>query len=105
MDEHAGGATVWTGTAFNCPETEDELTILHINTFTDTYRGCNDGAIGGRGIRIEDDRYTSQVNITVDSYMDGRSVECFYERDMSKNLVGNSSIMIPSGIQYNNLPQ
>ena len=98
MDEHVSGATVWTGTAFDCPGTEDELNFLHINTFTDIYRGCNNGAIRGRGIRIEEDRYTSQVNITVAPYMDGRSVECFYEYAIGKNLVGNSTIMITSGM-------
>ena len=95
LDERASGATVWTGTAFDCSDTEDEITFLHIRSrFIGTSRGCNDGAIRGRGIRIEENRYTSQVNITVDSYIDGRSVECFY----GKTLVGNSTIMITTGI-------
>ena len=98
MDDSAAGATVWTGTAFDCPEIEDELTFLHTrNRFTNTSRGCNDGAITGRGIRIEENRYTSQVNIMVDSYMDGKSVECVSDHGIHKTLVDNSSIMITSG--------
>ena len=95
----AGGATVWTGTAFDCPETEDQLTFVHIrDRFNDTYRGCSGGAISGRGLRVEESGYTSQVNITVDDYMDGRSVECFYVNDMGKTLLANYSIMVTSGI-------
>ena len=98
MDDSGAGATVWTGTAFDCPETEDELTFLHTrNRFTNINQGCNDGAITGRGIRIEENRYTSQVNITVGSYMDGKSVECVSVHGLHKTLVDNSSIMITSG--------
>ena len=98
MDEHA---TVWTGTAFDCPETENQLTFLH-SRFNNTYRGCNGGAISGSGIRTQENRYTSQVNITVDSDMDGGSVECFHENKMGKTLVKNFSIMITSGIATHN---
>ena len=100
MDEHGSGATVWTGTAFNCSETEDKLTLLHIrDRFSSIIRGCNDDAISGHGIRIDGNRYyTSQLNIIVDSYMDGKSVECFYDRNIvGETLVGNSTIMITSG--------
>ena len=101
MDENAIGAvTVWTGTAFDCPETENEITLPHIpSRFTSTTSlGCNDGAIRSRGIRIEENRYTSQVNVTVDSYMDGKTVECYYESDTQlKTLISNFSIMVTSG--------
>ena len=97
MDDRASGATVWTGTAFDCPDTENKLIFLH-SRFTITYRGCNGGAISGSGIRTQENRYTSQVNITVDSDMDGGSVECFHENDMGKTLVNNFSIMITSGM-------
>ena len=97
-----GGATVWTGTAFDCPATENQLTFLHIrDRFIDAYRGCNGGAITGHGLRIEENRYTSQVNIIVDRHMDRRSVECFYQKNDNKqglSLVDNFSIMITSGI-------
>ena len=98
------GATVWTGTAFDCPETENQLTFVHIrDRFTDTYKGCNGGAIRGRGLRIEENGYTSQVNIRVDRCMDGRSVECFqYESDMGLMLIGNFSITITSGMCVHN---
>ena len=99
MDNRAKtGATVWTGTAFNCPDAGDEMIFLHsMSRFINTSRGCNGGAITGRGIRIEEDTYTSQVNITIDSYMDGKSVACVYERESSRTVVNNSSIAITSG--------
>ena len=95
-----GAATVWTGTAFDCPETENEITLPHIpSRFTSTTSlGCNDGAIRGRGIRIEENRYISQVNINVDSYMDGKTVECYHESGIQlKTLISNFSIVFTSG--------
>ena len=46
----AGGATVWTGSAFDCRS--NEITLLH-RLFTDsggTSRECNNGAIVGRSL-------------------------------------------------------
>ena len=104
MDETAIGvvtSTVWTGTAFDCPETEDEITLPNIiRRFPSTTSlGCNDGAIRGRGIKVEENRYTSQVNVTVDSYMDGKTVECYRGSDISqqKTLISNFSITVTSG--------
>ena len=90
------GATVWRGSAIECPETNHELIFLHLIRFTDI-RGCNGGAIIGRGIRIDNMCFTSQLNITVDSSMDGKSIECFYNNGTSANLIGNSSVTITSG--------
>ena len=93
------GATVWRGSAIECPETNHELTFLHLIRFTDI-RGCSGGAIIGHGIDVEGNCYTSQLNVTVDTSMDGKSVECFYNNGTFANLIGNSSVAITSG----NLP-
>ena len=88
------GATVWTGTVFDCPETENQLELVHIRRFLNTTRGCNDGAIVGRGIRVEGGNYTSHLYITVDPSMNGKSITCLYDVDSSKMLIGNSTIII-----------
>ena len=61
-----GGATVWTGTTFECPG--NEITLLHHRFSSDNGPAigeCNDGAIRGRSIRVNGSLYTSQLTITV----------------------------------------
>ena len=95
------GATVWRGSVIECPETNYELTFLHLIRFKDT-KGCNGGAIIGRGVEVEDNMcFTSQLNITVDSTMNGRSVECLYNNGTFVKLIGNYSVTITSGTDIN----
>ena len=61
-------------------------------------KGCNNGAITGRGIRVIGNNYTSQINITLDPSMDGKSVVCSYENGSSDTIVGNSSIEFTTGM-------
>ena len=95
------GATVWTGTAIDCHETS-VITFIHLRRFIEI-RGCNNGAIIGRGIRIEGPCFTSQLNITVESNMEGESVECIYNDGTATSLIGNSTITITSGDHCKNL--
>lgn len=91
------GATIWTGTAIDCQETS-EITFFHLDRFTDT-RGCNNGAIIGRGISIDSEGpcFTSQLSITIEANMEGDVVECIYNDGMEASLIGNSTIAITSG--------
>ena len=48
-----------------------------IRDSTGTLKTCNNGAIVGRSLRVEDNSsYTSQLNVTVSSDMFGESIEC-----------------------------
>ena len=61
-----GGATVWKGIAFDCPLADDEVIIFHRMNYTSQRpQTCNHGAIIGRAISVENDVYTSQLNIQV----------------------------------------
>ena len=75
-----GGATVWTGTALNCPS--DEIVLLH-QRFTDpggAIRSCNNGATVAQSLSVQDNRfYTSQLNITIVPNVTGKSIMCFYD--------------------------
>ena len=89
--------TLWNGTAFDCPDTENQINLLHTRQFTGI-RGCSYGAILGQGVRVMDNRYTSQLNITVDFFMDGKSVACFYYNGSSITLIGNMSVTLTTGM-------
>ena len=70
--------TYWTGTAFalNCPHING-IVLFH-NHFTETYRACNNGAIVARGLSVEGNNYTSQLNVTVTHDIAGETIKCFY---------------------------
>ena len=92
------GSTVWKGSALasRCPETGGEIVLRH-RTFTQT-RSCGN-SITGQGIGIEEDGYyTSQLNITVDSSLDNKSVECVHNNRTTTTLIGSSYIEIMKGM-------
>ena len=61
-----GGATVWKGTTFDCPLADDEVIIFHRMNYTSQRpQTCNNEAITGHAISVENDVYTSQLNIQV----------------------------------------
>ena len=87
------GYTVWRGTAFDC--VSGELTLFHSNFTSDSsnVRDCNDGAIVGQGLRVEDNCYTSQLNITVRSDMIGKTIKCVYDDVNTETTVGSLRIV------------
>ena len=92
--EGDAGATLWTGTAFDCPQTENQFEFIHRRRFINTTRTCNNGAIVARGVKVEGSNYTSQLNITVDDSLDGKSVICSYDVGTFNVLIGNSAIAL-----------
>ena len=85
--------------ASQCTETGGEIVLRH-RTFIQT-RSCGN-RITGRGIRIErNSYYTSQLNITVDSSLDNKSVECVYNNGTTTTVIGSSYIEIMKGIHNN----
>ena len=74
-----GGATVWRGTALNCPS--DEIVLLH-RRFTESdgaIRSCNNGATVAQSLSVQDNLYTSQLNVTIVPNVAGKSIICLYD--------------------------
>ena len=71
---------LWNGTVFSsCPQGE---IILPHSQFTSTRSSidtCNDGDIVGRGLRIEGNNYTSQINVTITPDTVGKNIVCAYD--------------------------
>ena len=89
-----GGATVWRGTALNCTMSDHEIVLLHsrFESNTGTLRICNNGAIVGRSLRVENNSsYTSQLNVTVSSDMIGESIECAHDHGTT-DTIGSSTL-------------
>jgi hypothetical protein len=86
------GATIWTGTAFNCTSSENEITLLHVyinRTYT-----CNDGTIVARMLSAEGNNYTSQLNITVLPGTAEKTIECVQYDGYTTRLL--FSLVIPT---------
>ena len=90
-----GASTVWKGSIFECSTTNNEIPFLH-NRFNSTTiattKSCNDGAIVALGLDIEDNRYTSHLNVTINSNMTGKKVKCAHDDGTSSDVVGYYTI-------------
>ena len=73
MGVTGGSSTVWTGTAFECLCCNDNIILPH-DLFSS--RSCNNGDIVARGLSVEGNNYTSQLNVTVTPDTAGKTVEC-----------------------------
>ena len=96
------GSTAWIGSAIatECPQSGGEIVLRH-RSFTEN-RSC--GNITARGIRVEDSGcYTSQLNITVDSSLENKTVECIYQNGTTTTVLGSSSIEITKGMMQSRL--
>ena len=91
-----GGATVWTGSALNCPLASDEITLLHQRFINGTVRSCNNGATVARSLSVEGNLYTSQLNVTVASNIAGKNIMCVY--DVMGECNTANSIVRPSAL-------
>ena len=86
------GATVWTGTAFNCPSNENEIILLHV--YINRIYTCNNGIIVARMLSVEGNNYTSQLNVTVTPDTAGKTTECVYNDGLIERLL--FSLIIPT---------
>ena len=89
-----GVSTVWKGTAFTCPATNNEIILLH-SRFNNKLSGeCNNGDILAESIEVADgNKYTSLVNVTFNPLLIGKTVECFSDDGLISSLVTNYTII------------
>ena len=94
---HHLDATIWRGSAFDC--TGQEISLLHRlytdnSTHTRAYGVCNDGSIVAQSLRLENDTYVSQLNVTVSDSVIGKSIECIFDNTSTTTtmIVGDETI-------------
>jgi hypothetical protein len=96
--ESIGGATIWTGSAFNNCFYYNEIALLHHRFNTVTSVMCNNGAIVGRGLSVEGNNYTSQLNVTVTPDTAGETLECIDDNGRDAILIFSSIIPNITGL-------
>ena len=97
-----GGITVWNSAFFhNCgDDKKPEITLLH-NRYHNQSEGalnsvaCNNGSIIGRRLSVDPENitYTSQLTVTVNSNMIGKTISCEYD-DGTMIITNASSIRL-----------
>ena len=91
-----GGATVWKGTAFDCPLNEIALLHPRFTSAIGTYGVCNSGAIVARSFSVEGNNYTSQLNVTFTSDIAGETIMCVHDT-ISSNIIQLSAVIPTTG--------
>ena len=103
-----GGNTIWNGTAFNCPSgnsvSNNQIFLRHSAFAMMTGGMCNDGAIVGESVSFDSEvtRYTSRLNITVNSDVVGKNISCIYDDTTHgmEILIGTAAIELTSGGKF-----
>ena len=90
-----GVSTLWNGTAFDCIGNGDSISLRHRLFGSGGIAGvCNNGAITGQSTGVDNECYTSQLNVTVDPSMSNKTVVC---SQSGTTITGNATITILKG--------
>ena len=91
-------ATVWEGTALDsCSGGEIPLTNRDFQEPIQTII-CNGGAITARGISVKDGCFISQLNVTLNATLLGRSVVCSVDNGTHAFQVSSAILALSTGI-------
>ena len=93
------GATIWRGSAFNCPSSLDKIQLYHSRFTTGRATGsCNNGNIIARALDTTEGQYRSQLSIyNLTSEMIGTTVECAYDNGTHIHHINNIIISVTTG--------
>ena len=91
------GNTIWTGSAFDCANNNQEISLQH--SLFSSPGGASQicGNFTGHSLSVENNCYTSQVSVPFSLDLIGQSIQCIHDNPHVG--VGNSTI---SGIGLSN---
>ena len=90
-----GFGTVWRGLAFDCENSNNEITLLHSRFVNGTIGTCNNDSIIGRSIGDENGTcFTSQLSVTITPDIIGNTIECIHDdyEHVNTTVVGSFTI-------------
>lgn len=94
------GAFIWSGSALDCPSTNNEIVLLHIDD--GFYSTCNSGDIVGRIVSVDTNNYTSQLSVTVTSATAGKTIQCKYSNGTHHTIQRSLAIPTITGLSHGN---
>ena len=93
-----GATTVWKSDIFQCSSGKQVIEFVHkLSTLEEGYRVCNNGDIAGRIVRIENNHFTSQLNVTLSYDVAGRNIECISDNGTNTHRIGLLNITTLTG--------
>ena len=97
-----GTATLWRGTALDCPlSVGSEITLRHSQfASNEVFRICNDGDIVGRSIGVVNGCYMSQLSVTVRENLNNKTVQCAFTSSEGTRTIGESLLSVASGNNF-----
>lgn len=96
------GATRWGGTAFDCPYSGNQFSLIHeqYSLPNGTTKYCNEGAIIGWSVQVHGNGYSSMLLVNVTLELNDTTVKCEYI-DLSsyqEGFIGEKHIILTAGI-------
>ena len=94
------GSTVWEGSAFECDGTNYDFIALRHSEFNTSEKPqgvCNNGGIFARAIGVVNNRYTSQLMLTMSPEINNRTVECVHDHNLTSTVVDSATILLATG--------
>ena len=95
-----GAATIWRGSTFNCPTSQNNRILLRHSQFeSGDSNVCNNGRIIGRSINKTSDsdgiKYISQliIQLDVNDTLEGTTVECAHSYSRQTTIIGTHTII------------
>lgn len=91
------GSTIWRVSAFDCTQNEIILRHSEFDDIGGTSGLCNGGAISGRSVGVEGNRYTSQLTLTVTPELHNQTVTCLLNSNGVRTTIRDVTIIVASG--------
>ena len=93
------GTIVFTGSALNCPATNNEIVLT---AGRNSSKSCNGGLIFGYNKpRIGDNRlHNTLLNVTLTSDIIGHTITCSYDNGTTQEVIGDYTVMASHNCAY-----
>ena len=92
------GATIWTGTAFNCNGNEILLRHSKFSEPGGTLGQCNGGAISARSVGVENNCYSSELSVRLSPGLNNRTIRCVSNSNDGMSTIAEATISLVTGI-------
>ena len=95
-----GGLTIWSGSAFDCSAKSNHIILSHSQFQEGVHGECNNGDLAAKSIGVMNGEcFSSQLNITVNTRMKNKTIECIHDTAGStENLIGSEVLAFTTGI-------
>ena len=99
------GSTVWTGSAFDCTSSNNDITLLHSRFNESKYLleapSCNGGDIWVQNISVNEHIYTSKISVNVSTHLFETNIRCLYDDGLNVTIIKNFTIDGILGVSIN----